>query len=142
MSTDVQCLQALFAEFNQKGSTAVLDPDGPEPSRLGVMDSYHVLRAADPVFWLMMKGIAYHDGAHHAHTIKVVSWSQEDGWELDLVDDIGRRFHIELIFPETEPDLVAGWAQWQEYKARNRKRFDLIDQGMLAEQVRKAVNWS
>ena len=132
--------QALFYEFNQKGSTMVMVRAG-EPLDLGMMDGYQVLRVSGDAFWLFHRPVGYHEGAHHAHTIKVISWSQEDGYEIDLVDDEDRRFHIELIFPETEPALVAHWYDWLRYKRNRRKAFALIDEGMLAEHVGIAVGW-
>ncbi|MXX26530.1 MAG: hypothetical protein F4Z82_13930 [Caldilineaceae bacterium SB0668_bin_21] len=47
MSAETERLQALFSEFNKKGSVLFFDTGGPtEPSRLGLQDSYTVIRAA------------------------------------------------------------------------------------------------
>ena len=92
-------------------------------------------------FWLFHKALGYHEGFQHAHTIKVLRWSQEDTYLLDLVDDRGRRFHIELIFPELERDLGADWKRWNEYKAENREMFERIDAQLLAEHIEIAENW-
>ncbi len=87
------------------------------------------------------KALGYHEGFQHAHTIKVVRWSQEDTYLLDLVDDLDRRFHIELIFPELERDLAVDWKRWSEYKAANREMFERIDRELLAEHIGIAENW-
>ncbi len=92
-------------------------------------------------FWLFHKALGYHEGFQHAHTIKVVRWSQEDTYLLDLVDDRDRRFHIELIFPELERDLGADWKQWRQFKAQNREMFERIDQELLTEHIKIAENW-
>ncbi len=92
-------------------------------------------------FWLFLKALGYHEGFQHAHTLKVLRWSQEDTYLLDLVDDRERRFHIELIFPELERDLGADWQRWREYKAENREMFQRIDQQLLAEHIKIAEEW-
>ena len=104
-------LQALFDPFNQRGSWMTLAEGREQPMRLGIMEGYTVTRVAPQFdtrgnvthveFWLFHKALGYHEGFQHAHTIKVVRWSQEDTYLLDLVDDRDRRFHIELIFPGT-----------------------------------------
>lgn len=134
-------LQALFAEFNADGSMAVLHDDGPAPSALYLQDSYTVTRVDGEMFWVMLRPVGYNNDWHHTHTIKVVSWSQADGYELDLVDDLDRRFHIELVFPELHPGPAASWARWQDYRRRNSKMFEAIDAALLEEHTRLAENW-
>ena len=136
-------LQALFDQFNEGGSTMTLsyEEEDLEPIDLGLMDSFTVTRVDGDAFWVMNKVFGYHDGWQHTHTIKVVEWSQDDGYLLDLVDDMDRRFHIELIFPELEPALAGWWADWQPYKARNQERFRLLDEGLLADHMEIALNW-
>ena len=143
--------QALFDPFNRGGSWMTLAEGRQEPIPLGVIDGYAVTRVAPHFdakgnvtrvdFWLYFKALGYHEGFQHAHTVKVVRWSQEDTYLLDLVDDRDRRFHIELIFPDQEADLAADWNRWQEYKAENRERFERIDAELLAEHIEIAENW-
>ena len=127
MRAETERLQALFTVFNEGGSFMTMAEGDEEPIMLDLVDSYLVTRAAGDSFWLFHKMIGYNNGWQHAHTIKVVSWSQDDVWFLDLVDDRGRRFHIELIMPETEPDLVETWRRWQAYRARHREGFAQVD---------------
>ncbi len=144
-------LQALFDPFNERGSWMSLAEGREQPMRLGIMEGCTVTRVAPQFdtrgnvthveFWLFHKALGYHEGFQHAHTIKVVRWSQEDTCLLDLVDDRDRRFHIELIFPELEPDLEADWKQWQAYKTENREMFERIDAQLLAEHIEIADNW-
>ena len=144
-------LQALFEPFNTVGSWMTLAESRQEPIPLGVIDDYAVTRVAPHFdakgdvtrvdFWLFVKALGYDVGFQHAHTVKVVRWSQADTYLLDLVDDRERRFHIELIFPEQEPELAADWNQWREYKAANRERFERIDAELLAEHIEIAESW-
>ena len=144
-------LQALFEPFHQGGSWMTLSEGRQEAIPLGVIDSYTVTRVAPHFdargtvtrvdFWLFFRTLGYDEGFQHAHTVKVVRCSQRDTYLLDLVDDRGRRFHIELIFPEQEPDLAADWNQWREYKAANRERFERIDAELLAEHIEIAESW-
>jgi len=60
---------------------------------------------------------------------------------VDLIDDRDRRFHIELIFPDQEPDQAADWKHWSGYKAKNRERFERIDAELLTEHTRIAEEW-
>ncbi|MDE0180269.1 MAG: hypothetical protein OXL39_02920 [Caldilineaceae bacterium] len=138
-----QRLQALFDQFNEGGSTMTLayEDEDLEPVDLGLMDSFMVTRVDGDAFWVMNKVFGYQDGWQHTHTIKVVEWSQDDTYLLDLVDDMDRRFHIELIFPELEPALAEMWDHWQAYKARNRERFRLLDENLLADHMEIALNW-
>ena len=144
-------LQALFEPFNEGGSWMALIEPGREPVRLGLIDGYMVTRVAPHFdaggevkrvdFWLLFKAVGYDEGFQHAHTVKVVRWSQEDTYLIDLTDDRGRRFHVELVFPDQEPDLAADWRRWRRYKSENRDRFERIDAALLAEHVRIAEEW-
>ena len=60
---------------------------------------------------------------------------------LDLDDDLDWRFHIEVIFPELEPDLAEHWNRWQRYRSENRKMFDRIDAQLLEEHLNIAMTW-
>jgi len=144
-------LQALFEPFNEGGSWMTLIESGREPVRMGLVDSYKVTRVAPHFdargelkrvdFWLLFKAVGYDEGFQHAHTVKVVRWSQEDTYLIDFTDDRGRRFHVELVFPDQEPDLAADWRRWRRYKSENRDRFERIDADLLAEHVRIAEEW-
>ena len=92
-------------------------------------------------FWLLFKAVGYDEGFQHAHTVKVVRWSQEDTYLIDLTDDRGRRFHVELVFPDQEPDLASDWRSWRRYKSENWDRFERIDADLLAEHMRIAEEW-
>ena len=66
---------------------------------------------------------------------------QDATYELDLVNDRQRRFHVELIFPDLESDLAADGDRWGEYKLENREMFERIDQALLEEHIEIAENW-
>ena len=144
-------LQALFNQFNQDGSWISVADEGSEPIRLGLFDSYTVTRVAPHFnaagtvkhvnFWLYFKSAGYDQGFQYAHTIKVVSWSQDDTYELNLVGDRRRRFHIELIIPGMYPELEADWKYWQDYKAKNQERFERVDEDLLEEHIEIAEGW-
>ncbi len=60
----------------------------------------------------------------------------ENGWHIvDLTDDRGRRFHVELIEPITEADYARDWRDWQKYKAANAGTFVRIDAELLREHL-------
>ena len=144
-------LQAIFEPFNKGGSWMSLTEPGLEAVCLGIVDSYTVTRVAPHFdakgeikridFWLLLKAVGYDEGFQHAHTIKVVKWSQEDTYLLDIVDDRKRKYHLELIFPDQEPDPASDWKQWRRYKAENRDRFERIDAEILTEHVQIAEDW-
>jgi len=144
-------LQALFESFNKGGSWMSLMEPGREPVRLGLIDGYTVIRVAPHFdakgemkridFWLLFKAVGYDEGFQHAHTVKVIRWSQEDTYLLDIVDDRNRKYHIELIFPDQEPDLASDWKRWRRYKVENRDRFERIDAEILTEHVQIAEEW-
>ena len=144
-------LQALFESFNKGGSWMSLMEPGREPVRLGLIDGYTVIRVAPHFdakgeikrvdFWLLFKAVGYDEGFQHAHTVKIVGWSQKDTYLLDLVDDRNRRYHIELIFPDQEPALASDGKQWRRYKMENRDRFERIDAEILTAHVRIAEEW-
>ncbi len=144
-------LQALFEEFNRDGSFIVLREGHGEPLPLGLVDSYSVTRvalhfdAAGTVtktdFWVMWKSVGYDNGYQYTHTIKVVEWSREDTYELDLTDDLGRRYHIELIMDATEHDYVLDWRKWQRYKMEYAAEFEIVDAQLLEEHTKIAESW-
>jgi hypothetical protein len=144
-------LQALFDEFNRDGSFIVLQEGRGEPLPLGLVDSYTVTRVAPHFdaagnvtktdFWVMWKSIGYDNGYQYSHTIKVVDWSREDTYELDLTDDLGRRYHIELILDATEHEYVLDWRRWLRYKAENAAEFEIIDAQLLEEHAKMAESW-
>ncbi len=144
-------LQALFEEFNRDGSFIVLREGRGEPLPLGLVDSYTVTRVAPHFdaagnvtktdFWVMWKSVGYDNGYQYTHTIKVTGWSQDDTYLIDLVDDRGRRYHVELIMDATEHDYVLAWRKWQRYKAENAPEFAVIDSQILEEHARIAEGW-
>jgi len=144
-------LQALFDEFNRDGSLMVMREGRDTPLPFGLIDSYIVTRVAPHFdaagavtktdFWLMFKSVGYNNGFQYAHTIKAVDWGREDTYELDLIDDLSRRYHIELIMDATEHDYVIAWGKWQRYKAENRSEFDVIDAQLFEEHTKIAEAW-
>lgn len=147
-------LQEEFRLFNERGSyvTVYNEDDGQRLFR-DVSDSFVVTRVAPQFdaqgkvthtdFWLLWKVLGYDQGLQHAHTIKVVRWWRDGGdWvEMDVVDDVGRRHHIELIEPICEAAYAADWNRWQAYRRDNVERFERIDAQILAEHVRIAEEW-
>ena len=144
-------LQALFDEFNRDGSIIVMREGRDTPLPLGLVDSYTVTRVAPHFdaqgnttkmdFWVMWKSVGYDNGYQYTHTIKVVDRGREDTYELDLTDDRGRRYHIELIMDVTEHDYVVDWRTWQSYKAANAAEFVIIDTQILTEHTAIAEEW-
>jgi len=144
-------LQALFDEFNRDGSFIVLQEGRGEPLSLGLVDSYNVTRVAPHFdaagnvtktdFWVMWKSVGYDSGYQYTHTIKVVDWSRDDTYEIDLIDDLHRRYHIELIMDATEHEYVLDWRKWQRYKAKNAAEFEIIDAQILEEHTKIAEEW-
>ena len=144
-------LQVLFDEFNRDGSIMVMREDHDAPLPLGLVDSYTVTRVAPEFdaagnatktdFWVMFKSVGYDNGYQYTHTIKVVDWDSEDSYELDLTDDRGRRYHIELIMDATEHAYVLDWRKWQRYKMENASELEIIDAQLLEEHTKIAEAW-
>lgn len=145
-------LQSLFDQFNRDGSWMEMREEHYDPLRFGLIDSYIVTRVAPHFdaqgnitktdFWLLFKSAGYDEGWQYSHTIKVVEWSQDDTYLLDLTDDRGRKYHIELIMDSTEPREVAAWKRWQQYRADNAERFAVIDAQILEEHTKMAEDWN
>ena len=144
-------LQKLFDGFNANGSWMVMREGKDEPLEFGLIDSYTITRVAPHFdaagnatktdFWVLFKSAGYNNGWQYAHTIKVVDWSQDDTYLIDLTDDLDRRYHVELLFPTLDPALVADWKDWQAYKRQNEDRFERIDADLLAEHIKIAEEW-
>jgi len=144
-------LQALFEPFNERGSWMRLSEKGMTTLVLGLVDSFLVTRVAPQFdaggqvkkvdFWLFFKMAGYHHGFQFSHTIKVVAWSQDDTYLIDLVDDFGREYHVELLFPTLDLEYVADWKDWKKYKAENRDMFERTDADLLEEHIRMAEEW-
>lgn len=151
IASEKQRLQALFDEFNKEGSIMVMHEGHDTPLPFGLIDSYTLTRIAPHFdaagnvtttdFWLMFRSVGYNNGYQYAHTIKVVGWSQDDTYLIDLADDRNRRYHIELIMDATEHDYVVAWRKWQSYKAENAAEFEIIDAQILEEHIRIAEEW-
>ena len=144
-------LQTLFDEFNRDGPIMVMREGHDAPLPLGLVDSYIVTRVAPHFdaagnvtktdFWVMWKSVGYNNGYQYTHTIKVVGWSQDDTYLIDLTDDRDRHYHIELIMDVSEHDYVLDWGAWQNYKAENTAEFETIDAQILAEHTAIAEEW-
>ena len=144
-------LQSLFGQFNEGGAWMVMQDRHYAPLRFGLIDSYTVTRIAPHFdaegdvtktdFWLFFKEIGYEKEWHYSHTFKVVDWNQEDTYEIDLTDDRGRRYHIELIMEVSEYDMTLDWKKWRRYKAENKDLFGRVDAHMLEEHIAIAEEW-
>ena len=144
-------LQALFDEFNRDGSVMTMYERRDTPLPFGLIDSYTITRIAPHFdaagnvtktdFWVMFKSVGYSNGYQYTHTIKVVDWSQDDTYLIDLTDDRGRRYHIELIMDVSEHDYVVAWRTWQSYKAENVDEFEIVDAQIIAEHTTIAEAW-
>lgn len=144
-------LQSLFDEFNRDGSWMAVREGEYTPLMLGLIDSYTVTRVAPHFgtqgnvtktdFWLMWKSVGYNNGFQYTHTIKVIDWSQDDSYLIDMMDDRRRRHHVELIMDVSEPDYMISWRIWQEYKTENIDMFARIDAQLLDEHRQIAEEW-
>lgn len=151
-----QRLEGRLRLFNERGSRMVVfDEDGQRV--LGeLIDSFSITRLAPHFdaqgnhsgsdFWLLWKSVGYDHGWQYAHTVKVVKVRVremlEDCWLIvDLTDDQGRRFHVELIEPVVERDYAADWERWSEYKSENAEMFTRIDAEILQEHRQIAEDW-
>lgn len=140
----------MFNEFNTDGSWMSASDDSGEIWR-DLIDSYQVTRVAPHFdaqgnitsidFWLFFKWVGYNNGFQYSHTIKVVGYGQEDTYELDLVDDRGRKYHIELLMAVAERDYIATLTKWRRYKSENRELFESIDAELLEEHLEIAEGW-
>ena len=151
-----QRLQGLLRLFNERGSRVeVYGEDGKRV--LGdLVDCFTVTRLAPHFdargehtgsdFWLLWKSVGYDKGWQYTHTVKIVKVQVPDTLEncwliVDLTDDMGRRFHVELIEPVIEKDYAADWRQWQAYKRKNAEIFAQIDAELLREHLHIAEEW-
>jgi len=150
-------IHGLLRLFNERGSRMeVFDED---KKRLfgELVDSFTVTRIAPHFdaqgqhtqsdFWLLWKTVGYNNGWQYAHTVKIVQVNVRDTLEncwliVDLTDDRGRRFHVELIEPITEADYARDWHDWQKYKAANAAMFARIDAELLEEHLQIAEEWA
>jgi len=150
-------IQGLLRLLNARGSRMeVFDED---KKRLfgELVDSFAVTRIAPHFdaqgqhtrsdFWLLWKSVGYNNGWQYAHTVKIVQVTVRDTLEncwliVDLTDDRGRRFHVELIEPITEADYARDWRDWQQYKAANAGMFTRIDAELLREHLQIAEEWA
>ncbi len=141
-------LQGIFDPFNKKGSWKTVHSPASGPLVLGVYDSYIVTRvvpymnrAGDvtkTVFWITMKSMGYHTGFQHVHTHKIVRIEQEDTFLLDLFGSAGDRYHIELIFPELQPEMWSQWERWKKYKENRAEYFKEVDRNVMEAHTRIA----
>ena len=144
-------LQALFDGFNSDGSIMVMREGRDTPLPFGLVDSCTVTRVAPHFdaagnvtqtdFWVMWRSVGYNNGYQYTHTIKVVGWSQDDTYLIDLTDDRDRHYHIELIMDVAEHDYVLDWRKWQSYKRENAAEFEIIDAQLLGEHTAIAEGW-
>jgi len=149
-------IQGLLRLFNERGSR--MEVFGEDKKRLfgELVDSFTVTRIAPHFdaqgkhthsdFWLLWKSVGYNNGWQYAHTVKIVQVTVHDTTEncwliVDLTDDRGRRFHVEIIEPITEADYALDWRDWQKYKAENAAMFARIDAELLREHLQIAEEW-
>ena len=141
MICSIEKIQALFEPFDRSGSTLTHSGGGHDPTLLDIIDGNIVTRVSGDQFWIHFKAMGYHCGFHHAHSDKILDWSQDDTWQLDPVHDQGRQLHIEPIFPEIEEAVGANWQKWQEYKSKNRKRIETDRRGVTDLSCTVSENW-
>ena len=134
-------LQALFDQFNCGGSIMKMYEDGYDPINMGLQDRFIVTRVKGRAFWLLHRPGGYNNGSHYVHTAKIVGWTFPDDYILHLVDDLGRRYEIELIFPDLEPGLAKSWRRWRAYRRSRRKFFEIVDAQILEEHTEIANTW-
>lgn len=150
-------IQRLLRLFNERGSRMVVFGEAGKRLFGELVDSFAVTRIAPHFdaggkhtrsdFWLLWKSVGYNNGWQYAHTVKIVKVrvrdTLEDCWLIvDLTDDYGRRYHVELIEPITEPDYARDWRDWQKYKAENGEMFARIDAELLEEHRQIAEEWA
>ncbi len=140
----IEQLNETLAYLNTHGSwLGIFWPDG-DYTRIGVQARLEIPRIAtdSSAIWVTLWSVGYQEGWQYVHTIKLVRWSSDDPpFELDLVDDRGRQFHIEAIEPYTEPHEAAVWQAWQAYRAQEPTRFAEIDASLRAEHQQIAETW-
>jgi len=111
-------IQALFKPFNTQGSILLWKDRGErEWSTRWIIDHYKVLKLTTGGFWLGTFDLDFWkwDGQGASlplHFHKIVRIEQEDGWELELWEQGGRRFRIEMIFDVDNPDAVKVWNEY------------------------------
>jgi len=149
-------IQGMLRLFNERGSRMEFFGEDGKHVFGDLVDSFTVTRIAPHFdaqgkhtrtdFWVLWKSIGYNNGWQYAHTSKIVKVRVEDVLEncwliVDLTDDLGRRFHVELIEPVIEKDYAADWRDWQAYKAKNVEMFARIDAQLHEEHLRIAEEW-
>ncbi len=122
-------LQKLFDGMNRNGSFMLwLGTD--TPGDMGIVDCWEVTRVLEKdgkfLFWLLFRFPGFQDDIHFIHTILVKSWSQGDGYELDIIDSEDRHFHLEEFIDGTEEFRHKGWKNWVAFRDKNQ---DLINKG-------------
>lgn len=90
------------------------------------------------VFW---KEVGYQNGPQFSHTGRFTSIEVDDSLEdkhdgeqwliIDMEDEKGRKYHVEMLDKVTNADECEKWKKWTKYKAKNAALFAKIDQAML-----------
>ncbi len=146
-------LQEEFRLFNEQGATITIFEDDGERILKDQIDSLLVTRVApcrdrsvssDPMdFWLLWRPIGYQSGERFWHTAKIVRWSRpggDDFAEIDLYDDQGRHYNVDLMEPNIEADLFALRCAWLDFKKEHPEQF-VADEQMMAYHVEMAEHW-
>jgi len=121
-------LQAFFAPFIEGGLWIALVGPGRELFRLGLIYGYAVSRMAPSFdaggklkridFWFLFKEVGYDEGSQNTNIVRAICWFLEGTYLNNLMYNRSWRFHVELVFPDQEPDL-ADWRCWQRYNLDN-----------------------
>jgi hypothetical protein len=136
--------------LNRRGSMLTLDL-GDDVIIRTLVDSYIVTRVEGDVFWLLWKALGYTEGQQHVHTSKIVEHAADDSIDsehdgeqwiiLDMIDDQGNKYHIEMIAPGQEPELVDTWNRWKKYRNDNKDLLLQADKRLLEEHTQIAKDW-
>lgn len=116
-----------------------------------IMDSVMITRTEEDAVWLFWKSLGYDQGPQYAHTTKIVEIELDEiieddkngaQWAIvDLVDDRGRKYNIELIHPQLHPDYHKLWVKWTKYKNDHKDAFRKMDDRLLEEHKEIADEW-
>lgn len=149
--SDKATMQNVFEPFNKNGSWMTIQFDNFNPIDLGIIDSYTVTRVKNYAdrkgnitqteFWLLIKCLGYQEGPQYSHTINVKDWNQEDGFNMDLLDDRRRKFRIEMIFPDQDTERFTDYMKWMDFKDKNKNLFPNTDKLILETHTLIARGW-
>ncbi len=98
--------------------------------------------AEDGGIFVSLWSLGYQDDPRGVHTHKIVRWSSEDpSMDVDLIDDRGRRWHVESLVPGQDILAMAQCQEWLAYQAVHAERLAVIDAAARQLQVDKMETW-